>query len=78
VHPGGGVLRAIATDDGLVVGTWTLRRGPQGITVRIEPFAPIAPAPARALDAEAADVARFEGTPGASPPAPRPARPPAA
>ena len=26
VHPGGGVVRAVATDDGAVVGTWTARR----------------------------------------------------
>jgi len=62
VHPGGGVLRAVATDDGVVVGTWTLRRRPGGAAVRLEPFAaPPPPALARALDADAADVARFEG-----------------
>jgi hypothetical protein len=56
VHPGGGVLRATATVDGLAVGTWSLRGG----RVEIEPFAPLAPEHAAALEAEAADVERFE------------------
>jgi Winged helix DNA-binding domain len=62
VHPGGGMVRAVATVDGLVVGTWTQRGG-------IEPFAPLD------VDfaAELADVARFSAD-GAAPPAPR--RPP--
>jgi hypothetical protein len=61
VHPGGGILRAVATADGLVVGTWTLRRRAGRVDVHVRPFADPAPALARALDAEAADVARFEG-----------------
>ena len=61
VHPGGGILRAVATGDGLVVGTWTLRRRSGGVAVRVEPFAePLPPPLGRALEAEAADVARFE------------------
>jgi winged helix DNA-binding protein len=49
VHPGGGMLRAVATVDGLAVGTWSVRRG----TVVLD-------APdATDLQAEAADVARF-------------------
>jgi hypothetical protein len=63
VHPGGGILRAAATADGLVVGTWTLRRGPRGVAARVRPFAELSPAVVRALEAEAADVARFEGNP---------------
>ena len=34
VHPGGGIVRATAVDDGLVVGTWTMPRG----RVVLEPF----------------------------------------
>jgi hypothetical protein len=61
VHPGGGMLRAVATVDGAAVGTWTLRRGPRPV-VRIEPFGPL-PARARAaLDREADDVVRFESS----------------
>jgi Winged helix DNA-binding domain len=56
VHPGGGVLRATATVDGVVVGTWRLRGG----RVEIDPFAPLAPEHAAALEDEAADVERFE------------------
>jgi winged helix DNA-binding protein len=52
VHPGGGMLRATATVDGLAVGTWTLRRG----KVELDLFADADP---RTLDAEARDVERF-------------------
>jgi hypothetical protein len=53
VHPGGGVIRPTATVDGIAVGTWTRRDG-------IELFEPIGRKHAAALDAEAADVERFE------------------
>ena len=55
VHPGGGMVRAVATADGVAVGTWTL---PQGV-VALEPFAPLEPAVAHALERDAADVERF-------------------
>lgn len=55
VHPGGGVLRAVATVGGRAVGTWGL----QGGTVRTQPFEEL-PAPiAAALATEAEDVRRF-------------------
>jgi Winged helix DNA-binding domain len=60
VHPGGGILRAVATVDGVAVGTWSARRRGERLHVEIEPFAALAPAAARALRAEAADVERFE------------------
>lgn len=56
VHPGGGVLRATATIDGVAVGTWRLRGG----RVEIDAFAPLPPEHASALETEAADVERFE------------------
>ena len=56
VHPGGGVLRAVATVGGEAVGTWTLRDG----RVEIEPFSPLGPEDEEALAAEAADVVSFE------------------
>ena len=60
VHPGGGVVRATATVDGLAVGTWTARRNRGRLAVGIEPFRPL-PQRARAeLAADAEDVARFE------------------
>jgi hypothetical protein len=52
VHPGGGMVRATATVDGRVVGTWTLPGG----EVERELFARAAK---RAFQEEAADVARF-------------------
>jgi hypothetical protein len=58
VHPGGGILRATATIDGVAAGTWSLRGG----RVTVEPFAPLLPEQAAALEAEAADVVRFEAT----------------
>jgi Winged helix DNA-binding domain len=60
VHPGGGMLRAVATVDGVAVGTWSTRRRGERVKVEIEPFAPLAPGAVRALRAEAADVERFE------------------
>lgn len=60
VYPGGGVVRAAATADGLAVGTWGLRRRSGWPSVTIEPFGELDPAVATALEAEAADVTRFE------------------
>jgi Winged helix DNA-binding domain len=56
VHPGGGVLRAIAAIDGEAAGTWA-RRGGQ---IEIAPFSPLRPGDELALAAEAEDIARFE------------------
>jgi hypothetical protein len=56
IHPGGGVLRAPATVGGMAVGTWSLRGG----RVEIDAFATLPPVQAEALEAEAADVERFE------------------
>jgi DNA glycosylase AlkZ-like len=51
VHPGGGMLRAVATADGLVVGTWTAPGG----EIAIERFGD----DATDFAGEIADVARF-------------------
>jgi Winged helix DNA-binding domain len=61
VHPGGGVVRAVATVDGLAVATWSARRRGERLAVDIEPFSPLGTTAVTALQAEAADVARFEG-----------------
>jgi hypothetical protein len=61
VHPGGGMLRAVACVDGRVVATWTARRHEAGLAVAIEPFAELTPEVERALATDAADVARFHG-----------------
>jgi hypothetical protein len=58
VHPGGGMLRAVALLDGAAAGTWSARRRSGGrLEITIEPFAPLKP---EAFDAERADVERFE------------------
>jgi hypothetical protein len=61
VHPGGGMLRAVATARAQAVGTWTARRRSGRLDVVVEPFAPLPERTARALAADARDVARFEG-----------------
>jgi hypothetical protein len=61
VHPGGGILRAVATSAGVAVGTWTARRRGDALAVGVEPFGRLTRRVAAALDAEATDVARFEG-----------------
>jgi hypothetical protein len=55
VHPGGGMLRATATVDGLAVGTWSAAGG----EVDLELFARVAAPANAALQADADDVARF-------------------
>jgi uncharacterized protein YcaQ len=61
VHPGGGVVRAVAAVDGLAVGTWRARARGERLAIEIDPFSGIDSADAAALEAEADDVARFEG-----------------
>jgi winged helix DNA-binding protein len=61
VHPGGGILRAVACADGRVVATWTARRRTHTIAVVVEPFTELDGDIARALAIDAADVARFHG-----------------
>lgn len=54
VHPGGGIIRPVATVDGVVVGTWSRRDG-------LEALYPLNGATADAFTAEAADIVSFEG-----------------
>lgn len=61
VHPGGGIIRAVATAGGMAVGTWSARRRGAVLAVELEPFGALDREVAGALDREAADVARFEG-----------------
>jgi Winged helix DNA-binding domain len=58
VHPGGGMLRATATVDGLVVGTWTMPGG----DLTLDLFARLPADDAAGLQVEADDVARFLAT----------------
>ena len=56
------MLRATAIADGRAVATWT---APGGV-VALDPFAPLDPRVAAALDAEAEAVARFADGPDPS------------
>jgi hypothetical protein len=58
IHPGGGMLRAAATVDGLVVGTWTLPRG----RPKLDLFSRVTRPGAAALQAEADEIAAFVAT----------------
>jgi hypothetical protein len=62
VMPGGGILRPSIVVDGAIAGTWSLRRRGGTVDVELEPFRPLDAGTRRALEAEAADVRRFEGT----------------
>lgn len=55
VHPGGGMLRATATVDGLAVGTWRAAGG----DVELEPFGRVPRGARPGLEADVQDVARF-------------------
>jgi Winged helix DNA-binding domain len=56
----GGMIRAVALVEGRAVGTWTARRSGRHMAVELDEWSEI-PAAARAeIDAEAADVVRFE------------------
>jgi hypothetical protein len=61
VHPGGGILRAVATSDGSAAGTWTVQRREGRISVMVELFAAAGGGLADALGDEARDIARYEG-----------------
>lgn len=59
VFPGGGLLRPALVSDGLVVGTWTIRRREEPPRVTIRPFSRPGPALRGAATRDAEDVVRF-------------------
>jgi hypothetical protein len=61
VLPGGGILRPAILRGGAAVGTWRIRRAPKRIEVRLEPFAELGPELIAGIEAEVADIGRFEG-----------------
>jgi hypothetical protein len=61
VVPGGGIVRPAVAVDGRFVGTWASKRSGKRLAVTIEPFAPLAPEIEAAVEAEIADLGRFEG-----------------
>ena len=66
VNAGGGLIRPVALDDGVVVGTWRYRRGrpgvPAGDAVEVALFAPPGRRLLRDLEKEATAVGAFLGT----------------
>jgi hypothetical protein len=56
----GGMIRAVALVEGRAVGTWAARRSGRRMAVEIDGWTEIAAAARAGLDAEAADVVRFE------------------
>ena len=61
ILPGGGVLRPTICVDGRFVGTWRQKKSAKRLDVALEPFAPLDEVWLPALEAEAADIGRFEG-----------------
>ena len=60
---GGGWLRPIIVRDGVVIGGWSYRRKGDAVEVTLgEPNSPTR-ADRKAIDAEVADIERFEGAP---------------
>ncbi|MDQ3728062.1 MAG: winged helix DNA-binding domain-containing protein [Actinomycetota bacterium] len=60
VLPGGGVLRPTICIDGRFAGTWRSKRSGNRLEVELEPFKPLADAILDAIEAEVADLGRFE------------------
>ena len=61
ILPGGGVLRPTICVDGRFVGTWRAKKSAKRLDVTLEPFGGLDDAWLPTLEAEAADIARFEG-----------------
>jgi hypothetical protein len=61
ISDGGGMLNATIVVDGVAAGTWSLRAGRPGLGIELSPFRPLEPDVAAAVEAEVADVRRFEG-----------------
>ncbi len=61
VNPGGGIVRPSIVVDGRAVATWSSKRSGGRLAVTIEPFEPLARGIEKAIDAEVADIGRFEG-----------------
>jgi hypothetical protein len=60
VVPGGGIVRPAIVADGRFVATWSSKRSGNRVTVEIEPFAPLETELEEAIEAEVADLGRFE------------------
>ncbi len=60
---GGGWLRPIVVSDGVVIGGWSYRRKGNGVEVTLNSAGSLSAADRKAIDAEVADIERFEQTP---------------
>ena len=60
VLPGGGILRPTICVDGRFVGTWRSSRSGKKLEFELEPFGRLDPAWMEAIEAEVADIGRFE------------------
>lgn len=63
IQAGGGWIRAAVVADGRVVGTWAQAWRRREITVSVTPFGRLDPVLLPGLEAEAADLGRFQGVP---------------
>ena len=61
ILPGGGIVRPTICVDGRFVGTWKQSKAKDSLTVTLEPFAELDELWLSGLEAEARDLARFEG-----------------
>ena len=59
IHPGGGVLNAALTIDGIVRGAWSASSRGTSVILTVTPFAPLKRKEIAAVRADAADVSRF-------------------
>jgi hypothetical protein len=60
IHPGGGVINAALTIDGVVRGTWRYERGAHH-RIRVTPFAALKRTEITAVESDVRDVGRFVG-----------------
>jgi Winged helix DNA-binding domain len=59
IHPGGGVLNAALTIDGVVRGAWSTSSRAKSLTLTVRSFSPLKRQEIAAAEADAADVSRF-------------------
>ena len=60
IGPGGGILWPTITVGGTAAGVWKVRRAGGRLSIELEPFSPLDQELAQAVEAEVADVRRFE------------------
>jgi len=60
IIPGGGIVRPTIVIDGRFAGTWVSKRSGDRLRVTLEPFGTLSDDEHRALEAEVADIGRFE------------------